>query len=344
MKRFRNMVFLSALALCAACDFSSQPPSPPSQSTPSAPVSESDTCHSLASSRLALYDRPDVYPLSEKEHHDAYVSLYTECMRGHDWRADGKKAGDAASRYPAGYTVIENTQGMPGKTNTYSSPNGSTVVIVQSPQTTPVSPSVIYASPPNEPVAPAPMSQTVVIPQPPQPRAVDNGVNTAATPMSQTVVIPQRQQAPVANNAAPTPMSQTVVVPESSSFQPVDNAPPAPKPLTQTVVLPSLAPQTALPNELTAPTPMSQTVVIPEPHRTAAVPAAPTPMSQTVVLPQPQNQTSLQPISRATPMSQTIVMPQAQTAAPGLTHTTGEGEPPGAEELERILSKTNSSE
>jgi len=38
-------------------------------------------CNTLAQRRMAMYDRPDTFPMSDKERYDAYLALYTECER-----------------------------------------------------------------------------------------------------------------------------------------------------------------------------------------------------------------------------------------------------------------------
>jgi len=46
-----------------------------------APVSKEEDCHKQAEDRLELYNKPDVYPITETEKHNALTALFDECMR-----------------------------------------------------------------------------------------------------------------------------------------------------------------------------------------------------------------------------------------------------------------------
>src|SRR5271155_188635 len=52
-------------------------------------ASSGQDCNSRAQSRMSMYDRPDTYPISDQERHDAFLALYSACMHEHNWQVAG---------------------------------------------------------------------------------------------------------------------------------------------------------------------------------------------------------------------------------------------------------------
>jgi hypothetical protein len=100
---------LAALLACTGCGQAANPFSPsywhstspqpvqaqkvPSQnSAPGASMSyasDEGGCSTQAKNRLAMFDRPSTYPISDSERNDGYQALYSECMREHNWQVAG---------------------------------------------------------------------------------------------------------------------------------------------------------------------------------------------------------------------------------------------------------------
>ncbi len=151
-------------------------------------ASREGQCTSQAKERLALFDRPDTYPVSEDEKRNAYQALYTQCLKSFEVTAATPKpnfdvaanqnldlanlspaAGGApkpanagAVTYSNGMMIIDTSKltglspaaGAPAGTAVASQgPNNSTVVVVQAP---PTSTTVNY------PPMPAPTSPAAI--------------------------------------------------------------------------------------------------------------------------------------------------------------------------------------
>jgi hypothetical protein len=99
MKRMLSSTAAGLLVLlaCTACgqmpQFGSHPASAQRQTPPQNAAGNSGysnqtyasntaDCSARANQRLAMFDRPSPYPVSDQERHDAYQALYTECVNG----------------------------------------------------------------------------------------------------------------------------------------------------------------------------------------------------------------------------------------------------------------------
>lgn len=100
-------------------------------------------CNGQASKRLTMFEKPDTFPVSEKEHQDAYQALYSECMREHNWQVAGpvhsaptvatNDAAQLAALSPAagGNAAARGTTVNAGNTTVSSSSvPGATVVVI----------------------------------------------------------------------------------------------------------------------------------------------------------------------------------------------------------------------
>jgi hypothetical protein len=115
MKRTSRLYITGLLILlcCTACaqmqsmmphgsTAQAQPPHPTTTVAANSYGSDNQMCSGIAQKRLSLYDRPDTYPISDKERGDAYKALYSECMSEHNWQVAGNAAPYAALSPSAG--------------------------------------------------------------------------------------------------------------------------------------------------------------------------------------------------------------------------------------------------
>lgn len=156
-------------------------------------------CETQAKSRLALFDRPDTYPVSDEEKRNAYQALFSQCMKSFEKTIASPKpdfdmaaanapadlanlspaAGGSSPRaadkpgavtYSNGLMIIDTTQlgkaGTQGKAGTAITGGaaGSTVVVVQAPPSTSISYPPAPAAPAAIPVAGAAPSMAEGIP------------------------------------------------------------------------------------------------------------------------------------------------------------------------------------
>ena len=93
-------------------------------------------CQKQAKNRLQLYNKPDIYPIPEKDRYNALTALFYECMRSTDDKQDYNYEIDTrnAKVQPAPQPLMENIQTPP-------------VVVLKTP-VAPIVPSVAVQSPP----------------------------------------------------------------------------------------------------------------------------------------------------------------------------------------------------
>jgi hypothetical protein len=260
MKRLSILLLLA----CTACgqmpftshDSAAAKPAPKQNVVASGPSYQYDgqDCNSRAQNRMAMYDRPDTYPISNQQRSDAYQALYSACMREHNWQVAGpmhSPANDAsqfaamspaaggtrsagATTVTAGNTVIS-TSSVPGATilvigdNKGINPSqlsslspsagggsaqNATVVMLQSPNQQMAYAQPVYAQ---QPTAPLP----VAIPVPPPPVAKGH---VAATKTPIVAQAPTPTMAPAVKVAAPTkaaPPVQAMYAPVNPNPAPV---------------------------------------------------------------------------------------------------------------------------
>ncbi len=123
-----TVALLSSLTMaCSMPALNQEAKKPPVQA---AATTNGDACQTRANSRLALFDKPDTYPISADEKRNAYLALYNECMKEYEVQvaspkpnfeyaqandaglaslspaAGGNMAGKPANNYPPGVVVI----------------------------------------------------------------------------------------------------------------------------------------------------------------------------------------------------------------------------------------------
>jgi len=252
MKRSLSPVIVLALFACAGCSQNpftthSTPQVAQQKTVQTNYASDGQDCNARAQSRMTMYDKPDTYPISDTERHDAYLALYSACMREHSWQVAGPvhaPATDASkfanlspaaggSQHASSTTVNAgnmqvSTSSMPGATVVViggnketpaqlsslspasggSSPSqNSTVVFVQSPPA-PSAPSPVAAYAPTTPLP-------VAIPIPPKP----------ATPTPYTVTAPSLQPSLAGAETATTGTAPTTFpLATQTDNQQLDNA------------------------------------------------------------------------------------------------------------------------
>lgn len=290
MKRLL-VIALFALGACTQMS-SSQQAAKPQQSTvlsggPSYALDGAD-CNGRANSRMAMYDRPDTYPISDQERKDAFQALYSACMREHNWAVAGPVHVPANTNYASLAGLSPAAGGnAPGKPTTITAGNtivsstsipGATVLVIggtggtNAAQLSSLSPSSGGAFPQNA---------TVVMLQPQQ----------TSPYYGYTNYTPPSGPLPVAIPVAPPPMARGVMPAPTPKAQPTPSAKPlqssttAPQPPKAPKAPPAAAsssqnlvplnlPKTPAP--ASAPDPAPQAAMTPPPAPKAPTLAAPT--------------------------------------------------------------------
>ena len=94
----KSMIATMLLLACSGCGQNpfappdkqaAAKPAPAATTTASAFSLDGADCNSLATKRMALYDRPDTYPISDQQRKDAMLALYSACMREHNYQIAG---------------------------------------------------------------------------------------------------------------------------------------------------------------------------------------------------------------------------------------------------------------
>ncbi len=171
----------------------------PEQQARELAASREGGCQSQAKERLALFDRPDTYPVSAEEKNNAFQALYTQCLKSYEVTTNtpkpnfevaaaagadlahlspaaggnAKPADKGAVTYSNGMMIIDTSKltglspaagGTPAAGTAVSStgPGGSTVVVVQAP---PSATAIAYPPAPAGPAA-IPMAPTQPAAQP----------------------------------------------------------------------------------------------------------------------------------------------------------------------------------
>jgi hypothetical protein len=235
----QGLIAVGALLALAACmpqhPQSAQRQSP--QQNGAQPVvyaSDDHACGARAQSRMGMYDRPDTFPISDQERHDAYLALYSSCMRERNWqvagpaRAPGSDVAQLANLAPAagGGKPPANSITAGNSVISTSSVPGATVIVIgggkdQASQLAALNPSSGGAYPPNATVLLVqPQAATPMMPAraPTMPAAALPVAVPLPAPATAKAVMP----APVQQQAyqsAPTPPTSAPAPPSAAEAQ-----------------------------------------------------------------------------------------------------------------------------